>query len=90
MLFKKKEKEKELTPQLVNVRKFILFSDKAIISIDSIRCVERDENKVIINYRSNAKAEATTITCVDVKTAKAIMEEMGTMLNQEVIIVGKD
>lgn len=88
MLFKKKEKE--LSSQLVSVRKFLVFSDKAIISVDCIRCVERNENKVIINYRANAKTEATVITCVDKKTAKAIMDEMGTKLNEEVIILGKD
>lgn len=90
MLFKKKEKEKELSSQLVDVRKFILFSDKAIISIDCIRCVERDENKITINYRSNARTEATVITCVDVENAKAVMEELGNMINQEVVILGKD
>lgn len=85
MLFKKKEKE--LSSQLITVRKFILFSDKAIISIDCIRSVERDENKVIINYRNNTKEEATIISCTDVKTAKTVMEEMGTMINQEAVII---
>lgn len=88
MLFKKKEKE--LKSELVTVRKFILFSDKAIISIDCIRCVERDGNKITINYRSNARTEATTILCDDIKTAKAVMEELGTKINEEVVILGKD
>lgn len=90
MLFKKKKKEKELSSQLVNVRKFIIFSDQAIVSIDCIRCVERNQNNVIINYRANAKTEASTITCADVKTAKAMMDELGTMLNQEAVILGKE
>lgn len=85
MLFKKKEKE--LTSQLADVRKFILFSDKAIISIDCIRCIERDENKITINYRSNARTEATVITCVDVKNAKEVMKELETMINQEAVII---
>lgn len=87
MLFKKKEKKKELSSQLADVRNFILFSDKAIISIDCIRCIERDENKITINYRSNARTEATVITCVDVENAKEVMKELGTMINQEVVII---
>ena len=90
MLFKKKEKERELTSQLVNVRKFIIFSDQAIVSIDSIRCIERNKNNVIINYRANAKTEATTITCANDKVAKEMMDELGTMLNQEAVILGKE
>lgn len=90
MLFKKKAKEKELTSQLVNVRKFIIFSNQAIVSIDCIRCIERNKNVVTINYRANAKTKATTITCVDDKTAKAMIEELGIMLNQEAVILGKE